>query len=68
MTKPQAGRDTRRERAALVGLALGGRHLADPDAQLDELAGLVRAAGADVVLRVVQEGATPVAATLNGSA
>ncbi|HWB17499.1 MAG TPA: GTPase HflX [Vicinamibacterales bacterium] len=68
MTKPQAGRDeSRRERAALVGLAMGGRHVADPDAQLDELAGLVRAAGADVVLRVVQERVTPDAATLIGS-
>ena len=55
-----------RERAVLVALATRGRHSPDPDIALDELAGLARAAGADVVLRVVQERGAPDPATLIG--
>jgi GTP-binding protein HflX len=55
-----------RERAVLVALATRARHAPDPDIALDELAGLARAAGADVVLRVVQERGAPDPATLIG--
>ena len=55
-----------RERAVLVALATRARHSLDPDIALDELAGLARAAGADVVLRVVQERGSPDPATLIG--
>jgi GTP-binding protein HflX len=58
--------DRPRERAVLVALATRTRHSADPDIALDELAGLARAAGADVVLRVVQERGSPDPATLIG--
>jgi GTP-binding protein HflX len=54
------------ERAALVSLRTRVRHRDDPDIVLDELAGLAEAAGADVVLRAVQERATPDPATLIG--
>jgi GTP-binding protein HflX len=55
-----------RERAVLVALATRARHSPDPDIALDELAGLANAAGADVVLRVVQERGSPDPATLIG--
>jgi GTP-binding protein HflX len=42
------------------------RRAPDPEIALDELAGLARAAGADVVLRVTQDRAAPDAATLIG--
>ncbi len=58
--------DRPRERAVLVALATRARHSPDPDIALDELAGLARAAGADVVLRVVQERGAPDPATLIG--
>ena len=45
----------RRERAALVGLVAGRARRLDAERSLDELAGLADAAGADVVLRVLQE-------------
>jgi GTP-binding protein HflX len=54
------------ERAALVSLVTRARRTDDPDIVLDELAGLARAARAEVVLRLVQERATPDAATLIG--
>jgi GTP-binding protein HflX len=54
------------ERAALVSLATRTRALRDDDAALDELAGLVRAAGGEVVLRTTQRRPTPDAATLVG--
>lgn len=54
------------ERVALVGLLTGTSRRSDPDLLLDELDGLARAAGAQVVLRVVQERAAPDAATLIG--
>jgi GTP-binding protein HflX len=54
------------DRAALVSLATRARRKEDPDIVIEELAGLARAAHADVVLRVVQERAVPDAATLIG--
>ncbi len=57
-----------RERAALVGLATGSSsRRRDAERSLDELAGLARAAGADVALRVLQERPRPDAATFLGS-
>src|SRR3954470_690629 len=44
-----------RERAALVGLIAGRARRLDAERSLDELAGLAEAAGAEVVLRVMQE-------------
>jgi GTP-binding protein HflX len=56
----------RRERAALVGLALRRSKRQDAEQSLDELAGLADAAGADVVLRLIQERPTPDASTFIG--
>jgi GTP-binding protein HflX len=56
-----------RERAALVGLFSGPSRQFDPEHSLDELAGLASAAGASVVLRVLQERAKPDPATFIGS-
>jgi GTPase len=56
-----------RERAALVGLINDSQRPFDPEHSLDELAGLATAAGADVVLRVLQERAKPDPATFLGS-
>jgi GTP-binding protein HflX len=58
--------DRLRERAALVRLATRASRKTDSDVALDELEGLARAAGATVVLRVVQERATADPATLIG--
>src|SRR5688572_20066714 len=58
---------TRHERAALVGLVTGSGRRVDADRSLDELAGLADAAGAAVVLRMLQERARPDAATFIGS-
>jgi GTP-binding protein HflX len=55
------------ERAALVGLVTRRSRSADPELLLEELAGLAAAAGADVVLRVVQERAQADPATLIGA-
>jgi GTP-binding protein HflX len=54
------------ERAALVGLFSASRH-SDPEHSLDELAGLAAAAGATVVLRVLQDRPKPDPATFLGS-
>jgi GTPase len=54
------------ERAAIVGLVTRKSRPVDPDIILEELAGLARAAGAEVVLRATQERALPDAATLIG--
>jgi GTP-binding protein HflX len=54
------------ERAALVGLVTRTSRHTDADLLLDELAGLARAAGATVVLTMVQERATRDPATLIG--
>jgi GTPase len=55
------------ERAALVGLRTGSARRVDADQSLEELAGLADAAGATVVLRVLQERQKPDPATFIGS-
>ena len=60
-------RTTRPERAALVGLSAGRARRPDAERSLDELAGLAEAAGASVVLRVLQERPRPDPATFLGS-
>jgi GTP-binding protein HflX len=55
------------ERAALVGLVTASARRVDADQSLDELAGLADAAGATVVLRVLQERPKPDPATFIGS-
>jgi GTP-binding protein HflX len=55
------------ERAALVGLVTGGARRIDAEHSLDELAGLADAAGARVVLRVLQDRPKPDPATFLGS-
>ncbi|MEO8078243.1 MAG: GTPase HflX [Acidobacteriota bacterium] len=64
---PQSTTTDRTERAALVGLFNGASRRFDPEHALDELAGLADAAGARVVLRVLQERARPDPATFLGS-
>jgi len=54
------------ERAALVSLVTRATRHTNPDVVLDELAGLARAAGAEVVLRTTQDRDAPDAATLIG--
>jgi len=56
-----------RERAALVGLFSAASRQFDPEHSVDELAGLEDAAGADVVLRVLQERKKPDPSTFLGS-
>ena len=62
------GHDTlkTRDRAALVGLVTGQRRRNDAERSLDELAGLVSAAGGTTVLRSLQERSRPDAATFVG--
>ena len=55
------------ERAALVGLVAGQTRRIDAEHSLEELAGLADAAGAQVVLRVLQERPKPDPATFLGS-
>jgi GTP-binding protein HflX len=55
------------ERAALVGLITGSLRRIDAEQSLDELAGLAEAAGAEVVVRMLQERAKPDAGTFIGS-
>ena len=55
------------ERAALVGLVTGTARRIDAEHSLEELAGLADAAGARVVLRVLQERPKPDPATFLGS-
>src|SRR6186713_2224517 len=55
------------ERAALVGLIAGGVRRIDAEQSLDELAGLADAAGAEVVLRMLQERPKPDAGTFIGA-
>ena len=64
---PRSTRSDARERAALVGLFSGASRRFDPEHSLDELAGLAAAAGADVVLRVLQDRPKPDPATFLGS-
>jgi GTP-binding protein HflX len=63
---PPAG-VARRERAALVGLIAGRARRLDAERSLDELAGLAEAAGAEVVLRVMQERPKPDPSTFLGA-
>ena len=56
-----------RERAALVGLVAGRSRRLDAELSLEELAGLADAAGAQVVLRVLQERPKPDPATFLGA-
>src|SRR5437868_4996123 len=58
---------TRRERAALVGLIAGRSRRLEAERSLDDLAGLADAAGADVVLRVLQERPRPDPSTFLGA-
>ncbi len=61
-------RSTVNERAAIVGLTTGSVHRRlEAERSLDELQGLVEAAGAQVVLRVAQERPRPDPATFLGS-
>lgn len=55
------------ERAALVGLMAGRVRRLEAERSLDELAGLASAAGADVVLRVLQERPRPDPSTFLGA-
>ena len=64
MTKHQG---PQQERAALVGLIAGRARRLDAERSLDELAGLAEAAGATVVLRVLQERPKPDSSTFLGS-
>jgi len=57
----------RPERAALVGLIAGRARRLDAEGSLDELGGLAAAAGAEVVLRVLQERPRPDPSTFLGS-
>ncbi|HWI19134.1 MAG TPA: GTPase HflX, partial [Vicinamibacterales bacterium] len=61
------GRPVLVERAALVGLVTGGARRIDAEHSLEELGGLAEAAGARVVLRVLQERPKPDSATFLGS-
>ena len=55
------------ERAAIVGLVTGSARRVDAERSLEELAALAAAAGAEVVLRVLQERGRPDAATFIGT-
>ena len=55
-----------RERAALVGLIVRRANKLDAEHSIDELAGLADAAGATVVLKMIQERPTPDPATFIG--
>src|SRR5262245_6063361 len=63
----RSGAGARRERAALVGLIAGRARRHDAERSLEERAGLAQAAGADVVLRVLQERPKPDPSTFLGS-
>jgi len=67
MTDRRAHSSTSAERAALVGLVTGSMRRIDAEQSLEELAGLADAAGAVVVLRMLQERPKPDAATFIGS-
>jgi GTP-binding protein HflX len=57
----------RRERAALVGLIAGRGRRIEAERSLEELGGLAEAAGAQVVLRVLQERGRPEPSTFLGA-
>src|SRR5262245_58100936 len=58
---------TSRERAALVGLVTGRARRLEAERSLEELAGLAEAAGAQVVLRMLQERPKPDPSTFLGA-
>src|SRR5207245_854140 len=60
-------RPARTERAALVGLIAGHARRLEAERSLDELTGLAEAAGAEVVLRVLQERPKPDPSTFLGA-
>jgi len=62
-----ATRIAARERAALVGLVTGSMRRPAADRSLEELGGLAEAAGAEVVLRVLQERPKPDPSTFIGA-
>src|SRR5215469_7582325 len=62
-----ANRVAARERAALVGLVTGAMRRHGAERSMDELAGLAEAAGAEVVLRVLQERPKPDPSTFLGA-
>jgi GTP-binding protein HflX len=64
---PSSSKVARRERAALVGLIAGRARRLEAERSLEELAGLADAAGADVVLRVLQERPRPDPSTFLGA-
>jgi GTP-binding protein HflX len=64
---PRSTAQDRNERAALVGLFRDSARHVDPEHTLDELAGLASAAGATVVLRMMQDRPRPDPATFLGS-
>ena len=64
MQAPRPGSD---ERAALVGLMTGTTRRLDAERSIEELEGLAEAAGARVVLRVLQDRPRPDPATFLGS-
>jgi len=63
----RTGRVAGRERAALVGLVTGTVRRLGAERSMDELAGLAEAAGAEVVLRVLQERPKPDPSTFLGA-
>jgi GTPase len=63
----RASRVAVRERAALVGLVTGTMRRHGAERSMDELAGLAEAAGAEVVLRVLQERPKPDPSTFLGA-
>ncbi len=63
----RAGKIAARERAALVGLVTGTMRRHGAERSMDELCGLAEAAGAEVVLRVLQERPKPDSSTFLGS-
>ena len=63
----RSSRVARRERAALVGLVAGRARRLEAERSLEELGGLAEAAGADVVLRVLQERPKPDPSTFLGT-
>jgi GTP-binding protein HflX len=67
MPRSVGRREARRERAALVGLIAGRGRRLDAERSLDELAGLAQAAGAQVVLRMLQERPKPDPSTFLGA-
>jgi GTP-binding protein HflX len=64
---PEPRRGVSPERAALVGLVTGSARRVAAEQSLEELAGLADAAGATVLLRVLQERQKPDPATFIGS-